>query len=154
MEDPDFNLFLLLQKVRRVWMKAREKELKAYGITPEQAGYLYCIAGFGETTVLDISKHDVRDPHTISAVLDRMEDKGLISRLQERGKKRKSATLALTDKGKQAYLQSNKRETVREVISVLTEEQRAQLRLYLQLLLDAAINTLRRHSIPSYLKSQ
>ncbi len=43
LSDQDYYLWMLLIYVRRGILKLREKELYQYGITPEQAGILFCI---------------------------------------------------------------------------------------------------------------
>lgn len=59
-----------------------------YGITPEQAGVLFCIKVIGkEATPAKISRYTIREPYTVSAMLNRMERKGLIKKVKDLDRK-------------------------------------------------------------------
>ena len=74
-----YELWWLILHVERAMYKARAAELARYGITPEQAGVLYVVQTIGpRATPAQISRWVVREPHSISGLLQRMEKDGLI----------------------------------------------------------------------------
>lgn len=138
-EDEEFTLWLLLLKVRRLIFKARERELSQYGVTPEQAGVLYIAHNAGEkVTPAEIARLTFREPHTVSGLISRMEKVGLVKKVKDMDRKN-LVRVALTDKGRQDYNQSTKRESIHLVMSCLSKEESRQLRLYLEKLQDRAL---------------
>jgi len=141
-EDEEFNLWLLLRKARLLIYKAREKELSQYGITPEQAGVLYIVQATGEkVTPAEIARLTIREPHTVSGLISRMEKAGLVRKVKDLDRKN-LVRVALTNKGRQAYKQSTKREPIHLIMSCLSKEESQQLKLYLEKLQDKALEVL------------
>ena len=138
--DRDFNLWVLLHQVSDIIFKAREKELSQYGVTTMQAGVLFVIEAVGgKATPGEISRWLLREPHTISSLLTRMERGGLVSKSIG---KRRTLGVTLTAKGRQAFSQSMKRESIREILSCLSEEEHRQLGSSLEKLRDRALQKL------------
>jgi DNA-binding MarR family transcriptional regulator len=136
--DEVYNLWLLFIKARRAVFKAREKELSQYGITPEQAGILFVVKHIGSrATPAEISRLTIREPHTVSGLVDRLEKAGLVKKVHDLDKKN-LVRVAITEKGEQAYHHSTKRESIHHAMSSLSEEERQQLRSSLQKLFDKA----------------
>ena len=139
--DENYNLWLLLIKVSRAMTKARERELRKAGITPEQSGILYIIDNIGKkATLVEISRLTLREPHSVSYLVDRMEKAGLAKRVKDLSRKN-MVRVAMTEKGQRAYKQAG-RQTVHQTLSCLSEEERNQLRSYLGRLLDKATEVL------------
>jgi len=142
LEDKDYNLWLLLIITRRLMYKARQRELNQYGITPPQAGILHVIENIGnKVTPAEISRQTLREPHTVSVLIDSMSKKGLVKKVKDLNKKN-LVRVAITEKGKQAYYQSTKRDSVHEIMSSLSEEERQQLNRCLNKLQDKALQVL------------
>ena len=140
--DEDYNLWLLLLKVRRAIFKARERELSKYGITPEQVGVLYIVQSNGEKiTPAEISRLTLREPHTVSGLIDRMTKAGLVRKVKDLSRKN-LVKVSMTKKGRQAYIQSTKRESIQDILSCLSKKERQQMRVYLEKLQDKAIEVL------------
>ncbi len=143
--DKDFTLWWRLFQTRRVLLKARNKELNVYGITNSHAAVLFVIkvvsATEAEVTPGKIAKWMLREPHTISALLDRMEREGLVKKAKDM-EKRNLIRISMTEKGRRVYLASTKRESIRTVVSCLSEEQRGQLRTCLKLMRETALKEL------------
>ncbi len=77
LENPTYNLWILLSQTRTAIFKAREKELGQYGITVVEAGAYFTIKSIGgQTTPAQISRWLFREHHTITALLNSMERKG------------------------------------------------------------------------------
>jgi len=130
--------------------KARGKELSRYGVTVEQASILFVIQAIGgKSTPAEISKWMLREPHTISSILTRMEKEGLITKRKDSSNKGQ-VIVALTEKGRQIYSQSIKRESIREIISCLSEEEHNQLGSLLEKLRDSALNNIAKVDLPPF----
>lgn len=129
LSDPIFNLWILLHQTGTAVFKAREKELSQYGITAVEATALFVIKAIGEqVTPAEISRWLFREHHTITALLNRMERKELITKVKVPSQGRKKVWIvSLTEKGENAYHQSTKRKSINEAISILSEHEREQL---------------------------
>lgn len=137
--DQDYNLWVLLRQTRDAMVKARERELEKYGISSIQAAVLFTIQAIGaEATPAEISRRLVREPHSVSGLLNRMEKQHLITRVKDLPK-RNMVRVVMTDKGREAYEQSTKRLSMHEIMSVLSEAERNQMWGYLERLRDKAM---------------
>ena len=76
-----------------------------------------------------------REHPTVSALLRRMKKKGLIS-MKKDSRKKNMWRVSLTEKGKEAYKQSAKRESIHMAFSSLSEDDRQRLASYLENLRD------------------
>ncbi len=148
--DQDYALWLLLLKVRRCISKARGKELSLYDITPEQAGVLFIVqARNSRTTPAEISRLTFREPHTVSVLISRMEEKGLVKKVKDMDRKN-MIRIAITEKGERAYHQSSQRATIHNIMSALSEAERQQLTSLLQRLSDRALKELGEYYKPPF----
>ena len=147
--DEDYHLWLLLAQARDAILNARRKELRQYNISASQGAVLFAIQSIGdEATPAEISRWVFREPHSISELLSRMERKGLVRKVKDLGRKN-LVRIVLTDKGREVYHKSTKRELVCKIISCLPEKERQQLRSYLKTLRNRALKELgMEHIIP------
>jgi DNA-binding MarR family transcriptional regulator len=137
--DRDYNLWVLLRQTRDAMVKARERELEKVGISSIQAAVLFTIQSIGtEATPAEISRRLVREPHSVSGLLNRMEKQGIIRRARDLPK-RNMVRVVVTDKGREAYEQSTKRLSMHEIMAALSEEERNQMWGYLEKLRDKAM---------------
>jgi len=138
LKDVDFNLYRLLREATESVEKAREIELKSYGISLVEARALSVIHDIGDkTTAAEMSRHMLRRQNTVSALLIRMKRKKLITR--ERDKKRRNVwKVSLTQKGEIIYSKSIIRATLHEAFSGLSETEKQQLSSHLEAIHDAA----------------
>ena len=136
--DNDYNLWVLLGQTRDLVHQSRDKELKQYGISTVRAGVLFVIEALGDkATTAEISRWMLRKSHTTSELLSRMEKEGLVRKVKILGRK-SSARVVLTEKGREAYYQSSERQSIHRIMSVLSEEERKQMRSCLEKLRDKA----------------
>jgi len=139
--DLDYNLWVLLYQVRDLIFRARENELRKYGFLSRQAMVIFIIEAIdGKATPTEIAKWALREPHSISAILDRMEKDGLVSKVKD-SRKKSQVNISLTEKGKQVYNQSLKRESIWEIMSCLSAEEHQQLWKTLEKLRARAFET-------------
>ncbi len=145
-----YHLWWLLVSLRRAGYKARAKELFKYGITPEEAAVLFVIKTHGyRTTPAEISRWLLRESHTVSSLLIRMEKKGLVKKVKDLERKN-MVRVAITEKGQQVYDQADKRESVKKIMSVLSEEEYLQFKAYLVKLRNKAFEELRLERTPPF----
>lgn len=138
----DYYLFVLIAHTRKALFKLREIELRKYNISAEKNAALYAIYALGDkATPAEVARWRFREYHTISELLSIMEKDGLISKVEDVGR-RKRVKLYLTPKGLKIVQQTAKRKIFHKVMSCLSEEERAQLRTSLWNLLDKAVEEL------------
>jgi len=141
--DRDYDLWVLLNQAQNLMINARDTELMEYGTTAMQAAVLFITNAVGEETIpAEISRWLLRKPATISSLLDRMEKAGLVERARDLPKKN-VVRIRLTEKGKQAYKQSLKRESLHKIMSCLSEEEHQQLASILVKLRNRATEVLK-----------
>lgn len=131
-KDPAAKTWMMLLNTSHIVLKAREKELRQYGISAVKSVVLVLIQP-GENTVTpaDLSRQILRDAHTVSELLTRMEKDGLIKRVKDLPRKNQ-IRIVLTSKGQEAYHKSIKRESIHDIMSVLSAEEQQQFRSYLK----------------------
>jgi DNA-binding MarR family transcriptional regulator len=140
--DEDYNLWVLLHQTTDAVLRARQKELDQFGISVIEVGVLVVIQTIGEkATPSEISRRIFREPHSVSALLNRMEKKGLVKKTQDLDRKN-LVRVSITEKGRQAYDKSTRRKSIYRVISSLSEEERQQLRSFLEKLRTKAFKEL------------
>lgn len=121
--EQDFILWVLMNQASDLLARARDDELEEYSITERQAALLEIVSRLGnKASPTEIARWLVREPHSISSLLIRMEEQGLVSRiLNHHG--RKKVEITLTKKGKKAFKDSLKKESIHEIMSCLSEEE-------------------------------
>ena len=137
-----YRFWVLLNQTLDAILRAREKELSPYGISSIQAAALLAIETIGsKATPAEISRWLFREPHSVSGLLKRMEEQGLVSRTKDLHRKN-LIRVSLTEKGQRAYQQADKRESIHKVMSSLTKEELQQLESYLERLRTEAFKLL------------
>jgi DNA-binding MarR family transcriptional regulator len=136
--DKDFNVWSLIVQTRDIIFKARDDELSKYGITAVEVRVLFLIKQIGEkTTPAMLSRGMLREHNTVTALLTRMQNKGLITKNKDPEKKN-TWRIGLTEKGEEAYNNSTKRESLHEIFTTLSDVEKEQLMTYLRKLSDQA----------------
>jgi DNA-binding MarR family transcriptional regulator len=131
-EDEDQDLWLLLTHARYAVFRAREKELQRYGLSPEQASLLFVVQAMGsQATPAALSRYLLRQPHTVSALVDRMTKRGLLKKVKDLERKN-LVRVVITEKGTQAYERSTKRGPIHRIMNTLNEEEKKKFRSYLE----------------------
>jgi len=149
-KDQDYELWWLILHTRRAMYKARARELLQYGITPEEAGVLFVIQAIGRrATPAEISRRLVREPHSISGLLRRMKRKGLVKRVKDL-ERRNLIRVTITKKGREAYNQSTKRDSIHRIISSISKEDCQEMKACLEKLWNKALEELGRGYKPPF----
>lgn len=139
----DLNyMWTMLHQARDAIFKLREKELKKFGISTPKAEVLFTIEAIGyRATPTEISRHLLREFHSVSSILSRMEKEGLVKKVNDLNRNN-LVRVYLTDKGRQVYHEAIKRETILKILSCLSETEGQQLASSLRKLRDEALKDL------------
>jgi len=148
--DKDYELWVLLQQASDAVVRARDKELGKHGISSIEAAVLFIVQSIGDRAIpAEISRWLFREQHTVSALLSRMEKKGLIKKTKDLERKN-LVRVTLTEKGKQAYENSIPKESIYHIMSTLSDEERRQFSSNLWALRDRAFEELRIEHRPPF----
>ena len=148
--EENFKLWVLLRQTRDAIHIVRAKELRQQGISSRQAAILFCINGIGkETTPAEVARWQLREPHSISEILSRMEKQGLITKTKDMVRKN-LVRVTNTEKGQQAYHQSLQGQSIQNVMSCLSRQERKQLMSYLKRLRRRALEEMGTNREPPF----
>ncbi|MBN2077279.1 MAG: MarR family transcriptional regulator [Dehalococcoidales bacterium] len=137
--DKDYKLWIYIYQLRDNILKIRDNELSEYGISTAEAGTLYVIKAIGgKVTPSKIAKGIYRQHHTITAMLKRMEKKGLVTRNPD-PENINTLIIRLTEKGETALKQANIRESLHDLMSIFSEDEKDMLLEHLSELRDNAL---------------
>ena len=124
-----------LTKAQQAVQQLFKAELAPFGITPGQYAILSCLWEEDSQTPRQLAERLSLDSSSITGILDRVEQKGLIQR-QAVPRDRRALQVVLTDKGqalnepvKQAILDANKK-----VLKRFEDQESENLRKYLHIL--------------------
>ena len=140
--DKDYTLLTQLLQVADIFVKVRERELLPQNLSATSAAILFLVEAMGkDVTPAKISRMLLREPHSVSGILMRMEKQGLLKRTKNMERKN-LIRITLTAKGENALKQAMKKEGVKHVLSKISEEQRRQLKQSLTALKEAGMKEL------------
>jgi len=143
--DQDFNLWILLAQTRALLFSAGETELSKWNISLMQGWTIFTIKAIGErATPAEIARWLGREPHTVSSLLSRMVSQGLVKKEKSLDKKN-LVRVRLTDKGERLYHEAIGMKPMHDIMSVLSREDRQQLKALLEKLRGSAQKSLGRH---------
>ncbi|MEJ2740304.1 MAG: helix-turn-helix domain-containing protein [Dehalococcoidia bacterium] len=84
MADFDHDLYQMITRTRQVIIKARKTELKKYGVPAVYVAALNVIVRLKKrATPANISRALFLEPHSVSELLSKMEELGLIRRVKD-----------------------------------------------------------------------
>jgi len=140
---PDNRLLgVLLQQVRDLMVAAKDSDLRQHNITVRQLAILDIISTLGgKVTPTELSTKIFRRPHSVSNLITRMENRGLVRRTINPDVKNR-INITLTDKGKRILEDSIEPDTVPEIISCLSEQEIQQLISMLKRIRSSAVERL------------
>ena len=116
---------------------AIKKELRRKGIAPKIAATLTEIQRLGNPSPLELAKISHRTPQTITAILHRMEKKGLIQR-EINPEKKNTYNVRLTEKGFSEYQRVINIDVFSKSIETLSDEKRHLLQECLEEIMEHA----------------
>jgi len=135
--DKDYTLLTSLLQVSDILFKIRERELLSQNLSAPAAEILFLVDAMGENvTPAKITRMMLREPHSVSGLLVRMEKHGFIKRAKDMERKN-HIRITLTAKGERALKQVMKLEGTTDIIARLSTEQQKQLKTTLTALKEA-----------------
>jgi MarR family transcriptional regulator, organic hydroperoxide resistance regulator len=141
-DNIDERLWSLLQQAYDTIAKIRNFELEQQGSSLMQAAVLEVISSMGKpASTVQIKKQFIREHHTISALLERMEKRGLLRSTPNPAQKR-SSLYSLTDMGHELLEKSRDTATIRKIFSTISEQDKQRLVDPLQKLRHQALEEL------------
>jgi MarR family multiple antibiotic resistance transcriptional regulator len=135
----DFYLWVLFSQTRDAILKTRERELNTHHISERHAQILFIINLIGrDATPAKISRWLLREPHSISEIIDRMEKQGLLKKIKDMDRKNQ-VRIEVTEKGRKMYERSFIPKGLLDILSVLKGRERKQFVSSLMKLRNKAI---------------
>jgi DNA-binding MarR family transcriptional regulator len=130
-KNPNLDTWLWFRRTYMAISKARQKELRTLGISiPESAVIFVVHEANDRVTPTEISRQLLLDIHSISQLLDRMEKRGLIEKINDLPRKN-MIRVALTPEGRKLYKYSIKEKSITNCMSALTDTEKQRFKLYL-----------------------
>ncbi len=140
--DKDYTLLTSLLQVSDILFKIRERELLPQKLSATAAAILFLVESMGEgVTPAKITRMLMREPHSISGILMRMEKHGLLKRTKDMERKN-YIRITLTAKGERVLKQAMKQTITAQVLSNLSAVQQKQLKTTLTALKEAGMKEL------------
>jgi DNA-binding MarR family transcriptional regulator len=148
--DNDHDIWVLLDTAHFAIIRSRLLELAQYNLTKEQAQVLYVvrICG-GSATMNQIASVTLRQRHSVSTLINRMEKAGLVKKVKD--SKEKVYKVIMTKKGKDRYANVT-RKSIEMIFSSLTAKDKRNLVLCLNKLQKQASGLLGLGYRPPFLK--
>jgi DNA-binding MarR family transcriptional regulator len=141
--ERDCELWALLCEAFEAIAKAREDELRPLGITRMQAAVLSILQKIeASATPAELARWLFREPHTVSALLDRMEKRRLV-KVTKDPKRKHLLRVVITKKGKEVYHRSRELKVIHDTFSCLSPREHDDLRAYIERVRNRALEELR-----------
>jgi len=126
-------------QARDAVFNARTKELKKSGISIRESATLHAISSIGpDATPTVIARWIYRKPHTVAAILQRMQKRGLVKLHKDRHVKN-LVRISLTEEGKKSYQSTLKRKSMVNAFSLIDDEEVDSLKSNLEKIRDKAL---------------
>ena len=139
------DIWVLWNRTAQAIRRAREVELHGVaGLSLIEASVIYFVKASREpVTPAILARSLYREPHTISGLISRMENRGLVRKEKNLARKNQ-VRVVLTKKGEQAFKEQSKADAAqKDLISCLSEKDRDNLNVCLEKLHKKAIELIR-----------
>jgi DNA-binding MarR family transcriptional regulator len=90
-----------------------------------------------KATPAALARHIIRQPHTVSALVDRMARRGLVKKVKDLDRKN-LVRVVMTEKGKKTYDLSTKRGPIHRIFNSMSAPEKKEFRQHLEKLLVTA----------------
>jgi len=132
LNDPVINLIALLDQTNDIIYRAEELELGKFNVSLAQVKVMYIIVkstSANGVSLADLSKLMLREPNSITTLIQRMEKAGLVKK--KRVKKENKIFVTITEKGRDLIFNRITQESMYAIASSLTDAEIQNLRTYL-----------------------
>jgi MarR family transcriptional regulator, organic hydroperoxide resistance regulator len=135
--NENYLIWVLLNQTRAAVFKARELQIGKYPFPNQAAALIIIWSRDGKATPTLLSRYLFLERHSASELVSRMESNGLVTK--KRDEKLKSVIrISLTPEGKKICAQNMGTRYIDEMMSALSEKERANLKKCLLTLLKTA----------------
>jgi MarR family transcriptional regulator, organic hydroperoxide resistance regulator len=129
--NQDLSLWWSLRRTHEAIHKIRRMEVNPYKMSTVETGVLLIVKlSHNTVTPIEIARQLLKDTHSITQLLVRMEKRGLVKRVKDLPRKN-MIRVALTPKGLSAFKQTSGTETIPKIMAVLTPNEKKQFEVIL-----------------------
>jgi MarR family transcriptional regulator, organic hydroperoxide resistance regulator len=141
--NQDLSLWWSLRRTHEAIHKVRKMEVSPYKISTVETGVLLIVhLSHNTVTPIEIARQLLKDTHSITQLLVRMEKRGLVKRVKDLPRKN-MIRVVLTPKGQLAFKQTSGAKTIPKIMSVLTQDEKKQFEVTLNKLRNKTMQILR-----------
>jgi DNA-binding MarR family transcriptional regulator len=145
----DHGIWVLMDRTQFAMSRSRWLELQQFHLTKEQAQILYILRYFGgSTNMTQIAAFSMRQRHSVSTLVDRMQKAGLVKKMKVPDKK--GYLITITKKGAERYEKVTAK-SIDMLFSPLTTVEKQKLVEYLTKLQNKARSLLGLDHNPPFL---
>ncbi|NLX61522.1 MAG: MarR family transcriptional regulator [Tissierellia bacterium] len=125
MNNKSLKLLVVMLRAAQTVEELLKKDMKTYGINPTEFAVLELLYNKGEQPIQQIGKKILLASSSITYVIDQLEKKGLVERI-ECPHDRRVKFASITDKGKKFmdFAFPKHKERIEDIFSNLTEEEK------------------------------
>jgi DNA-binding MarR family transcriptional regulator len=124
--DPEINLYILLDQTDGIVTSAVELEIKHLKMTQPQVRVLTMLSRQDKPATLDeLANWTLKEFNSVSTLINRMEKKGLVKKTKTNGNLKTYVTL--TEKGSELYHKQVTERSIHLIFDKLSSEEKKQL---------------------------
>jgi DNA-binding MarR family transcriptional regulator len=124
--DPEINLYILLDQADSIVTNAIELEIKHLRMTQPQVRVLTMLSREDKPTTLEeLANQTFKEFNSVSTLINRMEKKGLVKKVKKPGELK--TYVALTEKGSDLYYNQITERSIHLIFNEFTSEEKQQL---------------------------
>jgi DNA-binding MarR family transcriptional regulator len=121
--DPEINLYILLDQTDSIVTNAVELEIKHLRVTQPQVRVLTMLSRENRPVTLEeLANWTLKEFNSVSTLINRMEKKGLVKKIKKEGALKTYITL--TDKGSDLFLKQVTERSIHLIFSKLTYQEK------------------------------
>lgn len=148
--DPEINLYILLDQADSIVTNAVELELKHLQMTQPQVRVLTMLSREDRPVTLDeLANWTLKEFNSVSTLINRMEKKGLIKKIKKEGELK--TYVVLTEKGSDLYHKNVTERSIHLIFEKLTTNEQQQLHYLLKKVRDTTRDLLGMDYRPPFL---
>jgi DNA-binding MarR family transcriptional regulator len=148
--DPDINLYILLDQVDSIVTNAVELELKHLHLSQPQARVLTMLSREDKPVTIDeLANWTLKEFNSVSTLINRMEKKGLVKKSKKPGDLK--TYISLTEKGTEIYHKQVTERSIHLILEKLTPAEKKQFEAILMKLRDTTRDLLGMDYRPPFL---
>ena len=133
--DPEINLYILLDQTDSIVTNAVELEIKHLRITQPQVRVLTMLSRENRPVTLEeLANWTLKEFNSVSTLVNRMEKKGLVKKIKKEGDLK--TYIALTEKGSDLFLKQVTERSIHLIFGKLTDQEKKQLDAILRKIRD------------------